>query len=176
MKKSTSKILYFILFLQLTVAQYIVYSFINYSSAVSILRIFMMGISAFYYCKLIEHLPFLQKIARSINKHAFESGSGEILIFWCLFIFHILLLGIGGEKLNNKLLGMDKRETIAIIKNCSFSGEDEYCFYSYSVDNKHYEVRYCNDPNNLQFKQKDTTTVVYYSKFPHISKLKIELK
>ena len=176
MKKTSSKILYFIIFLQLTVAQYVVYFFINYSFSVSILRLLMMGICAFYYYKLIEHLTFLQSIAKSINKHAFEQNSGETLIFCFFFISNIFLVDIGGRKLNNKLLAMDKKEIIAIIKDCSFSGKDEYCFYSYSVDNKQYEVRYSNDPDNLQFKEKDVTTVVYCSKFPHISKLKAELE
>ena len=177
MTKVISNILYFLLFLGLTIASYAVIFLIDYSAGYfTIARIFIMGVSFFYFYKLTGHSTYLTRVKKKFNTYLRAKDSGGILIAFCFFILHLVLVNIGGEKLNDKLLAMDNRETTATIKDCHVSKGREYCVYEYSVGNKHYEIKYCNEPNNLKFKESDTTTVVYYSKFPVISKLKKQLQ
>ena len=177
MTKIISNILYFLLLIGLTVASYAITFFIDYSADYfTIARALMMGVCFFYFYNLTGNLTNLRRAAEKINTYPSAKGSGRTLIAFCLFILHLIIVNIGGGKLNNTLLTMDNRETTATIKDCYSSKGTEYCVYSYSVDNKHYEFKYCNEPGNLKFKETDTTTVIYYSKFPVISKLKKELQ
>ena len=178
MTKIISNIVYFLLFVGLTIALYAILFLIDYSAGYfTIARVLIMGVCFFYFYKLTGHSAYLTRAKKKLN--IFQPGIdiGGILIALCFFILHLALVNVGGEKLNDKLLAMDNRETIATIKDCHISkGKKEYCVYEYSVDNKHYEIKYCNQPRNLKFKESDTTTVIYYSKFPVISKLKKELE
>jgi hypothetical protein len=102
--------------------------------------------------------------------------TGWNFIALVLFFLHLIIVTKATESLNYYLLLSDHKQTIATIKDCYKSKGTEYCVYSYLVDNKQYDIKYCNEPDNLKFKEFDTTTVIYYSKFPVISKLKNELK
>lgn len=177
MTKIISNILYLLLFLGLTVVSYATFFFVDYfADYFTILRALIMGGCFFYFYKLTAHLTYLTRAKEKLNTYPSAKNSGGTLIAFCLFILHLILVNVGGEKLNDKLLATSNRETTATIKDCYSSKGTEYCVYSYSVDNKHYEIKYCNEPENLKFKETDTTTVIYYSKFPVISKLKKELQ
>ncbi len=83
---------------------------------------------------------------------------------------------VATDTLNDHLILTDNKHTIATIKDCYKSKETKYCVYSYTVYNKPYNIKYWNEPYNLKLKENDTTTIIYYSKFPVISKLKKELE
>lgn len=102
--------------------------------------------------------------------------TGYIAIPALLFFLHLLIIGLSVEKLNYYLLVSDKKQTIAVIKNCYKSKGTEWCVYSYVVDNTRYEIKYSNDAPKLKLREFDTTTVFYYSKLPVISKLKREME
>lgn len=177
MTKIIYNILYFLLLLGLTIASYANTFFIDYSADYfTIARVFIMGVCFFYFYKLTGHSTYLTRAKEKINTYPSAKDSGGTLIAFCFFILHLVLVNVGGEKLNDKLLSGDNMETTATIKDCYLSKGTEYCVYEYTVDNKHYEIKYCNEPDNLKFKESDTTTVIYYSKFPVISKLKKELE
>jgi len=177
MTKIITNILFFLLLIQLTIASYAITFFIDYSADYfTIARVFIMGVCFFYFYKLTGHLTYLKRAKEKLNTYPSAKDNGGTLISFCLFIVHLILVNIGGETLNDKLLATDNRETTATIKDCYSSKGTEYCVYIYSIDNKNYEVKYCNEPDNLKFKETDTTTVIYYSKFPVISKLKKELQ
>ena len=173
----TSNILYFLLFIGLTVISYATFFFVDYSADYfTILRALIMGVCFFYFYKLTGHLTYLTKAKDKLNAYPFAKNSGGTLIAFLLFIIHLILVNVGGESLNDKLLAMDSGQTTATIKDCYSSKGTEYCVYSYSVDNKHYDIKYCNEPDNLKLKETDTTTVIYYTRFPVISRLKRELE
>ena len=177
MTKVISNIVYFLLFVVLTIAFYAILFFIDYSAGYfTIARVFIMGVCFFYFYKLTGHSTYLRRAKEKLNTSLHAKKGGGILIALCFFIIHLILVNVGGEKLNDKLLAMDNRETTATIKDCHLSKGKEYCVYEYTVDNRYYEIKYCNDPDNLKFKESDTTTVIYYTKFPSISKLKKELE
>ena len=173
MTKNISNFSYFLLFIGLSVASYSIIFFIDYSTEYfTIARVLNIGVCFFYFYKLVRHLTYLKGVAEKLNTYSSANNHGKTLIAFCLLVSHLILIDFGGEKLNEKLLLMDNLETIATIKDCHSSKGTEYCIYSYSVDNKHYEIKYFN--NNMKFKENDRTTVIYFSKFPIISKLKKE--
>ncbi len=177
MTKIISNIIYFLLFIGLTIASYAITFFIDYSADYfTIARMLIMGISFFYFYKLTRHLTILQRATVKFNSYPSAKNSGATLIAFFLFIIQLLIVNLGGEKLNDKLLKSDYRETFATIKDCYSSKGSEYCVYNYTVDNKHYEIKYRNDLNKLKFSESDTTTIIYYTKFPVISRLKKQLE
>lgn len=177
MKKNIYSLLYFLLFVVLTMASYAITFLIDYSAEYfTIIRILIMVICFCYFYMLIGHSTYLTKAKLKANTYPSAKNSGGTLIAFCLFIIHLILVNVGGEKLNDRLLATDNKATVAKIKDCNSSKGTEYCVYEYSVENHHYEIKYCNEPAHLKFKESDTTTVIYYSKFPAISKLKKDLE
>ncbi len=170
-------IVYFILFILLTVTIYGNFTFVDYSfDYVTIIRILLMAICYLYFYILTEHIYTLLKVNKKHETPIKFKKSGWTFIPFVLFLLHLVLVSIATDRLNNYLIDCDNKQTIATIKDCHKSRGTEYCVYSYSVDNKHYEIKYCNEPDNLKLKETDKTTVIYYSKFPIISKLKKELQ
>lgn len=76
-------------------------------------------------------------INSKLNKH-----SGGILAFLVLFLSHMVVVNVVGEKFNNYLIDQDYKETNAIIKDCAYFKGTEHCLYSYKVGNKYYKHKY----------------------------------
>ena len=92
MTKVISNILYFILFLGLTVASYAIIFLIDYSADYfTIARVFIMGVCFFYFYKLTGHSIYLTRIKKKLN--IFQPGIdiGGILIALVFFILHLSL-------------------------------------------------------------------------------------
>ncbi len=178
MKKTWSNILYLVLFILLTAATYGTFTCIDYSfDYFLIVRILLMSICYFYFYKVTGHIYTTYRVYKKNEKPITFKKSSWTFIAFVLFIVHLITVSIATDSLNNYLIGSDNKETTATIKDCYKTlWGTEYCVYSYSVDNKNYEIKYCNEPDNLKFKEADTTTVIYYSKFPVISRLKKELQ
>jgi len=163
-------ILFFVLFWVLTLAFYAVFFLIDNSTFYfMIFRALIMLSGVFYFYMLIEHVTYLKKATEY---------TGTFFVAFCLCMFYIaLVIDFGGEKLKTKLLKSSYGETIATIKNCYSSEGSEYCLYSYSLSTKHYEIKYCNEycgsrDTLKKFNEGDKVTIVYYPKFPVLSKLK----
>lgn len=177
MNKTLNNIKYVIIFILLTLATYVTFTFVDYSFDYFMVgRILLMGICYFYFYKLTEHIyTTLREYKKNETPIKFKK-SGWTFIAIVLFFAHLISVSIATDSLNYHLILSDSKQTMATIKDCRKSRGTEYCVYSYSVDNKIYEIKYCNEPDNLKLKETDTSTVVYYSKFPVISKLKKELQ
>jgi hypothetical protein len=178
MNKTLVKIIYIVLFILLTAVTYWTFTFIDYSfDYFLIVRILIMSICYFYFYKVTGHIYTTYRVYKKNQTPITFKKSGWTFIAFVLFIVHLITVNIATDSLNNYLIGSDNKETTATIKDCykTLRGT-EYCVYSYSVDNKNYEIKYCNEPDNLKFKETDTTTVIYYSKFPVISKIKKEFR
>jgi hypothetical protein len=177
MTKLWSNIIYTVLFILVTIAAYWTFTFVDYPfDFFTLIRIFLMGICYLYFYKLTGHIYALIKLNKKKQTPIKFKNSSWTLIALVLFFLHLILVSIATDSLNDYLILSDNKQTIATIKDCYKSKGTEYCVYSYSVDNKVYDIKYCNEPDNLKLKETDTTTVIYYSKFPVISKLKKELE
>lgn len=177
MTKLWTNITYIILFILLTFAAYVTFTFVDYSfDYFMIIRCLVMAICGFYFYKLTGHLYTLIKLNKKNHALVKFEKSGWAFIALVLFFLHLILVSIATDSLNDYLILSDSKNTIATIKDCYKSKGTEYCVYSYSVGNKYYDIKYCNEPDNLKLKETDTATVIYYSKFPVISKLKKELE
>ncbi len=173
MTKVFIHILFIIAFIALTIGSYAILFLVDYSfDFFALARIAVMGVAIFYFYLLTKNLDFLKSAKDKLNKFPSAKENGETLVALFLFTIHLLFVNVGGEYLNNKLLASDSRETTATIKDCHKSKGTEYCVYEYFVGNKRYEIKYCNEPDHLKFKESDTTSIIYYAKFPAISRLK----
>lgn len=160
--------LFAFLFIVVSIATYAT-SYVDYSfDHLTLLRILAMGLCYFYFYKLAEYVYTSLSIPAKNQTPAFYA--------FIVFFLHMLLLSIGTDYLNNWLINKSPCETIAMINNCHKSKGTEYCMYSYTIDHKSYTLKYCNEPANLRFRESDTVTIVYFSSFPVISKLKNELE
>lgn len=170
-----NNIFYFLAFIVLTIVQYLVYFFIDHSSGFStIARLLLFTFSMFYFLKLTFYVKNLAKTAVWLEQNT-SDGKGVALIFLVPLVLHILLVDFGGKILNDLLLKSDYKETVATIKECSTKGTD-YCIYSYTVDNRYYEVKYYYDTNKLKLKKSEKITIVYYPKFPVLCKVKTDME
>lgn len=170
MTKLWINIAYIILFFLLTVAVYLTFTFANCSFVNDTFsRILLIAICYLYFYKLKGHLNTQSKVTKK-HKRAikFKKKRWKFSAF-SLGLLHFFLVYFATYNLNNYLIESDSKQTIATIKDCSKSRGTEYCVYSYTIDNQYYEIEYCREPY-------DTTTVIYYSKLPVISRLKNELE
>lgn len=175
MKKSNS--LYLLLFVILTIFTYYSFFLVDQSSATfSFIRIIAMLSCYFYFNRLTKQVSLFQILKEKIDAYPSAKNQGAFLITICLFLSHLILMNVGGEKLNEILIKTDHHETTATIISCYTTKGSEYCKYAYIVDNKKYEIKFLNDPSILNFKEQDTTTIVYFAKAPVLSKLKKELQ
>jgi|GEM_PF-3814065 len=169
--------MYIFLFILLTVATYGTFTCIDYSfDYFIIVRILLMAICYYYFYKATGHIYTTFSVYKKNETQIKFKKNGWKFMASILWIGYLILISIATDSLNNYLIGYDNKQTIATIKDCYKTRGTEYCVFSYSVNNKNYEIKYCNEPNNLKFKETDTTTVIYYSKFPVISRLKKELQ
>jgi len=176
MKNIWLHIKYLLFFILLIITTYLAFTFIDYTfDFFIVIRIILLGFSYYFFYKVTEHIYssiFEYKKKENLNK---LKKNGWVLIIPGILIFAFQIsVAMAIDSLNHQLILSDNKQTTATIKDCSKSKGTEYCIYSYSVDNKNYEVRYCNESTNL--KEYDTATVIYYSKFPIISKLRKELQ
>lgn len=172
-KKAAHFVLYLFLFFGITFLLFAMMFLVNSSAIHLISKLSALGISYFYFYRLCRFLA-------SLKKQKADTASPDEkrlnLVTWFVFLIHLVLVNTAGEKLMLYLLMNDHQHTTASIRDCEISKGSEYCIYTYVVDNNHYEIKYCNEPDNLKLKQGDTVTVLYYTKFPVISKLKKELE
>jgi hypothetical protein len=175
MTKLWSHFTYIILFFLLTITAYGTFTGVDYSfDYFTIIRVLLIGICYFYFYKLTGHIYTLLKVSKKHETLIVFRKSGWTFVAAILCILHLILVSITTDSLNNYLIKSDNKQAIATIKDCYVSKSTEYCVYSYSVDNKSYELKYCNEPDNLKFKERDTAIVIYYTKLPVISLLKRE--
>ncbi len=178
MKNTWLHIKYLLYFILLTITTYLVITFIDYTfDFFIVIKIIPIGFSYYYFYKVTEHInSSLFAYKKKVDPNKFKKNGWTLIIPGILIFAFQISIALATESLNYQLILSDNKQTTATIKDCSKSKGTEYCIYSYSVDNKNYEIKYCNESTNLKLKEYDTATVIYYSKFPIISKLKKELQ
>lgn len=154
--------LVFWLILLLTLVNYSIFSFIDYSSKYfGILRGIVMLFDVIFFSLLAAKVP-------KQSKFSFISAD-FILSGMILFIVHIIVTMIATDLLNEKIISYHNESTTGIIKNCDET--KEYCIYSYTVGNSNYEMKFDNSENDYKYDNLDSVIVLYCPQIPSISKL-----
>ncbi len=177
MTNRRNSFIYLFLFIPLSVLAYVTFTFVDQTFYFfTIIRILLLGICYFYFYKLTGHIYKVKnENKKSYAPMKFKRG-GLTFFASISFVCYLILGSICAYNFNNALLKYDNKMVIATIKDCYKYRGTEYCIYCYVVDGNNYEIKFCNEPNNLKLKENDRTTVIYCTKFPVISKLKSELE
>jgi hypothetical protein len=150
--------LYVIGFIVLTLVEYYIYSYIDYSyKYFMVIRLATIGIGYFYFLLA----------ARCFSKNM----AIPLFVIIITMVYNVLLLFIF-EHINSALLEFKNKETVAVIKDCEKSRGTAYCVYSYRDKNKYYEIRFCNEGSILKYKNNDRVMIRYYTLNPAISEIK----
>jgi hypothetical protein len=160
-------------FVILTVLYYLEIIFIDkptkYGFVYGLARAMLIGGGFCYFWMLMRKVSLLNNLKNKINSYPSSRNRGGVALVMTLGMMHLVIVFFGTRAFNQYLLRTSGMLTNAVIKDCRQNSRGEHCLYEYMVNNKLYQVQLTN--LNQKYKEQDTIAVLYYPKFPAISKL-----